>query len=214
VRTQILLFIFLIGTGACGVSTPLVDAGDTSANVDALRQDARDAFSSADGTTDGSTSGGDGMYRPACDESIRDGSTPDVREEVASIRMTRSTNSAEIDVAVYSDGSAERTVGELSALDAASVLDPAPKTYPPGSPEVLQFLCDLAIVGDVSAIPADPGLPFPSTPGCAKSASFGTITTVTAGGKTSGDLECLENPTTAVTALAQDVAALLGKPLN
>jgi hypothetical protein len=143
--------------------------------------------------------------------SLNDGSPPDSREEVASIRVTASTNSGEIDVVVFSDASAERTIGP-HRYDASTGLDPSPMSYPPGSPEVVTFLCDLAAVGDVSAIPADPGGPSPTLPGCAKSASFGTITTVTAGGKTSGDLQCLENPTAAATALAHDAAVLSGKP--
>jgi hypothetical protein len=68
------------------------------------------------------------------------------------------------------------------------------------------------VVGDVSAIPADPGLSFPSHPGCRKSASFGTITTITACGKTSGDLQCLDPGASAAdVALASDVSALAGR---
>jgi hypothetical protein len=128
---------------------------------------------------------------------------------VASIRVTRSTNSSEIDVVAFDDGSAERTLGVTRG--AGTGLDPAAKSYPAGSPEVLTFLCDLSALGDVSAIPADPGGAIPTHSGCAKSASFGTVTTVTAGGKTSGDLQCLENPSAAATALAQDAVVLTGR---
>ena len=44
---------------------------------------------------------------------------------------------------------------------------------------------------------------------CSKSVSFGTTTKVTAAGKTSGDLQCLEDPTPAASALATDVNALI-----
>jgi hypothetical protein len=80
-------------------------------------------------------------------------------------------------------------------------LDPARKAYDAGSPEVIAFLSDLSAAGDVSLIP---------TGQCAKSVSFGTVTTVSVGDRTSGDLECLENPTTTDTALAHDCGVLTG----
>jgi hypothetical protein len=113
----------------------------------------------------------------------------------ASIHVSRSTNSPEIDVAVNADGSAERT-----AVGGGSIR-PAPMSYPPESPAVEQFLADLVASGDVSQIP---------TAQCPKSASFGTTMTVTANGKTSGDLQCLQNPTAAQAALAKDCATLTG----
>ena len=130
---------------------------------------------------------------------------------VATIRVSQSTNTSEIDVAVYADGSADRTLGPARFGD-GSALDPPAKAFAPGSPEVVMFLCDLATVGDVSAIPADPGKPSPTLPGCAKSGSFGTITTVTAGGNTSGDLQCLDpSASAAAMALAHDCDLLTGR---
>jgi hypothetical protein len=127
--------------------------------------------------------------------------TPDLsqpingRTQVASITVSHSTNTPEVDVAVYGDGSADRT------LQGAPRLGLMPMSYPANSPEVEQFLIDLGAVGDVSTIP---------TGHCIKSASFGTTTTVTAAGKTSGDLQCLQNPTAAETALANDCKLLTG----
>jgi hypothetical protein len=115
--------------------------------------------------------------------------------QVASITVSRSTNTPEVDVAVYSDGSAVRT------LQGAPRLGLMPMNYPPNSPAVEQFLIDLGAVGDVSTIP---------TYKCIKSASFGTTTTVTAGGKTSGDLQCEQTPTASQAALANDCKILSG----
>jgi hypothetical protein len=114
---------------------------------------------------------------------------------VALIRVSASTNSAEIDVAVYSDGSANRTIGPARN----SSLDGTPAMFPPGQPAVEKFLADLDAVGNVAAIPIGQ---------CGKSVSFGTTTTVTAGENTSGDLQCLSNPTAAENSLAADCNVL------
>jgi len=130
---------------------------------------------------------------------------------VATIVYSRSTNSPEIDVLVFSDGSAERTVIEdlrLIIPDAGPTMSGSPRTYPAGSPEVTQFLADLAAVPDLAAT-GDPGLSIGGER-CPKSVSFGTRTTVTAGEVTSGDLQCLSNPTAAQTALANDAMVLTG----
>ena len=126
----------------------------------------------------------------------------------ATIHVTRSTNSPELTVAVYCDGSAERTLGEAGANNSLGV---TPKTYEPSSPEVVKFLTDLDAVGDVSLIPASP----PNAnlqSDCAKSASFGTLTTITAQGKTSGDVQCLKDPTSEESALAADCRVLAPWP--
>jgi len=102
-------------------------------------------------------------------------SGPD-KQEAARIQESGSTNSAAIEVVVYTDGSAERT------SSANKPIHGAPKSYPAGSAEVSAFLGDLSAVGDLASIP---------TAGCAKSASFGTTTRISASGKTSGDLQCL-----------------------
>ena len=59
----------------------------------------------------------------------------------------------------------------------------ADKSYAAGAADVVAFLAELQLVGDVSAIP--------TATDCAKSVSFGTRTLVTVNGMTSGDLQCL-----------------------
>jgi hypothetical protein len=135
---------------------------------------------------------------PICPPVAIDGGSADARVQAATIEISRSTNSPEIDVVVYSDGSADRTV-----VGTGGVNSTAPKTFSAGSPEGTAFLSDLAAVGDVSAIP---------TGACAKSVSFGTVTTISAGGKTSGDLQCLEDPSAADTALVAAGNALTSSP--
>jgi hypothetical protein len=110
--------------------------------------------------------------------------------------QSASTNSASITVVIYGDGSADRTTGAQGNLPS-----PAPMTYASGSPAVVTFLSDLTAVGDVSTIP---------TESCGKSVSFGTTTTVTSNGKTSGDLQCANMPSAAQAALIQDCNVLLG----
>jgi len=121
--------------------------------------------------------------------------------QAASIHVTGSTNSPAIEVVVFCDGSGERTLGRPGVNNSANV---APKVYNQGSPEVLAFLADLNAVGDVSAIPI--------AASCAKSISFGTVTTVSALGKSSGDLECLDSPSAIQTALANDCNTLAWHP--
>ena len=146
-------------------------------------------------------SGGSGQGPSVC------GTSPD-HTQAATIHVTASTNSPEIFVAVYCDGSAERTLG---GSDAGNVGDVVPKTYEPSSPDVLKFLTDLDLVGEVSASPASHS---PANIGneCGKSVSFGTVTTIAAGGKTSGDMQCIQNPTPDQTALAADCRVLAPWP--
>jgi hypothetical protein len=117
------------------------------------------------------------------------------KTELAEIDETASTNSPAIRVTVFDDASAVRTVG-------APPQNGDRFEYPPGSPAVATFLTDLAAVGDVSQISTSP---------CAKSASFGTVTTVVAAGKTSGDMQCLSSAATAAAhALQLDIERLEG----
>ncbi|HEX4404069.1 MAG TPA: hypothetical protein VH560_04525 [Polyangia bacterium] len=97
--------------------------------------------------------------------------------EVAHIRETASTNTPEVNVSVYADASAERTIAGTNAQFVTN------KDYPAGSADVAMFLTELHLVGDVSKIPTGGG--------CAKSVSFGTETIVSADGMTSGDMQCL-----------------------
>jgi hypothetical protein len=128
--------------------------------------------------------------------------------QAATIDVSRSTNSPDVHVSVNCDGSGVRTIGESMT----TVIDVLPRTYEAGSPEIVKFLADLDAVGDVSAIPASPANPNIALSECAKSVSFGTITTITAQGKTSGDMQCLKNPTPAQSALADDCKVLAPWP--
>jgi hypothetical protein len=118
----------------------------------------------------------------------------------AQITLSRSTSSPEFRVSVLNVGSANRAViapdGTPSAL----------RSFPRGSPEVTLFLYDLQAVGDLSAV-GDPG-PI-SGESCGKSDSFGTQTKIVSLGVSSGDMQCLVNPTPAQTALAHDADVLL-----
>jgi hypothetical protein len=148
-----------------------------------------------------SGSGGSGQGSNVC-------GAPANTTQAATIHVTASTNSPEIFVAVYCDGSAERTLGDASSTN---VLNVVPKTYEPNSPDVLTFLTDLDAVGDVSAILASHA-PVSQGGDCGKSVSFGTITTITAQGKTSGDMQCIQDATPSQTALASDCRVLAPWP--
>jgi hypothetical protein len=150
------------------------------------------------GTTGVAGATGQGGTTGAC---AIDASTSAAKTLVASIHVTASTNTGSIDVAVYSDGSAERTIGPARYDAGGTGLTPDPKSFPPGSPEVASFLCDLAAAGPVSQLP--------TASGCPKSVSFGTEMMVTVGTDSSGDLECLADPApAAATALAHDCDVL------
>ncbi len=124
------------------------------------------------------------------------------RNMIAAVRVSLSTNSSEIDVAVFGDGSAERTLGPSRPYGTTS-RDPQPMSFPAGAPAVAAFLADLDAVGPVTQIPT--GL-------CAKSVSSGTTMVVTVGAETSGDLECLAAAASpAAHALASDCDVLAGR---
>jgi hypothetical protein len=141
----------------------------------------------------------------ACTGACPGGTAPDAGPPtlLALIRVSASTNSPEIDVAVYSDGSADRTAG-----GSAGTMPPSVRTFAVGSPEGIMFLTHLAAidnlgdVGDPNVVPLNL---------CPKSVSSGTVTKVTAGGVTSGDMQCLTNPTAAETGLAHDCDVLTAR---
>ncbi len=116
--------------------------------------------------------------------------------DVATISLSASTNTPSVLMIVYSNAAADEIVGPTVGAPGYS------STYPPGSPDVVAFLSDLAAVGNVAAIPTGDQ--------CSKSVSFGTTTTVSAGGNTSGDLQCLTDPTAAEVRLVMDCARLVG----
>jgi len=118
---------------------------------------------------------------------------------VGEIFQSASTNARSMKVEIFADASAERTIGPPTADEAQTdgglgPLDGTPKSFPPGSPDVLVFLQALAGVNDLSAIPIRRN--------CTKSISFGTTTTVRANGQTSGDLQCVDSESDAGDATA------------
>ena len=156
------------------------------------------AGGAAGAATGGAGSGGSVVYPCVLPAST----SSDGSQLVATIRVSASTNAGEVDVAVYADGSAVRTVGP-PRYGESGALDPSPETYPPGSEPVMMFLCDLAAAGDVSQLA--------TATGCVKSTSFGTTTTITVGAETSGDLQCLQTGAPATTVmLAHDCHGLTG----
>jgi hypothetical protein len=171
-------------TGAAGRADAGSDtsAGGTSGDAEAAGTGAAGATGSAAAGTSGSAgavTSGDASVGGAMDGTsgllpiAEDGG----RTEVAHIRETASTNTPEINVTVYADASAQRTIAGNNALYVTN------KTYPAGSADVTTFLSELHMVGDVSKIP--------TAGDCGKSVSFGTETIVSADGMTSGDLQCL-----------------------
>ncbi len=119
---------------------------------------------------------------------------------VAECSESASTNSGSIVVLVYSDGSGTRTVGPPNWGSPYVCPDGGCDSYySPGS--LTYLLEDLRAVGDLSNIRGA---------WCGKSASFGTTTKVTTNGKTSVDLQCMQNPTPAQCALYDDCLGLTG----
>lgn len=116
-----------------------------------------------------------------------DAATDGGRLLVAAITVSRSSNSPEISVSVWDDGSAVRTVDPAGSIVRTAL------SYPAASPEVTLFLAHLAAVGDLTAV-GDPSSFFAER--CPKQNEIGTTTkVVTTAGTTSGDLQCLNNPT-------------------
>jgi len=138
---------------------------------------------------------GTGAATPLGDSSI---TVDEVPCEVARI-FQKGGNFGRLTVIVYSDASADRISGGDAWND---VPDGSPKdVLPPGSPQVVRFLQDLALVNDVSAMKGTSVCP-------GESVSFGTRTYLDVGGNIGGNLECLDNATDAQAALAADCAIL------
>jgi len=119
----------------------------------------------------------------------------------AQITLTSSTNSPEFRVAVDNLGNVERSVVDLTGTPRDL------RSFPVASPEATLFLYDLHAVGDLSTV-GDPGPIFGES--CGKSGSLGTQTKIVSLGVSSGDMQCLVNPTPEQTALAHDADVLLG----
>ena len=102
------------------------------------------------------------------------------------ITNSGSTNTPESTLTLNTDGSGslmyrKDTSDMYSVGNSSRFVD---KTFPAGTFNVAQLKDLLAQIGDVSAIPDH---------GCIKSISFGSTTTITYQGKTSGDISCLSN---------------------
>ena len=103
---------------------------------------------------------------------------------LATIIQSGSTNTRAYRVVIHNDGSA---TAEISGASFASRIEPPrSQQFPPGTIDTKTLRRLLTEIGDVSGIP---------TGGCAKSVSFGTRTQIQYVSKTSGDLQCIRQPT-------------------
>lgn len=99
---------------------------------------------------------------------------------LAVIKNSGSTNTPETTLVINKDGSGR--VDYEKGLWNQKFQHYTDKSFPPDTFDSQHLASLLARIGDVSTIPNH---------GCPKSVSFGTVTTITYQGKTSGDLECL-----------------------
>jgi len=98
------------------------------------------------------------------------------------ITNSGSTNTPESTLTINTDGSGSLMYHkDTTAGNSNRFVD---KTFAAGTFKVAQLKNLLTQIGDVSAIPDH---------GCIKSISFGSTTTITYLGKTSGDISCLSN---------------------
>ncbi len=104
---------------------------------------------------------------------------PGVAEVLATIMQSGCTNTCAYNVAINVDGSAA-----AGAIGATHSLVTEQK-FPAGTVDTETLRNLLAQIGDVSRIP---------TGTCPKPASFATTTRITYAGKTSGDLQCIQQP--------------------
>jgi hypothetical protein len=122
----------------------------------------------------------------AINRTVMAGSNMQQKDNVlAVITNSGSTNAPGSTLTVYQDGSAVLAYQKgKSAARFASFRD---QTFPAGTFASHKLAALLTKIKDVSAIPDH---------GCLKSVSFGSTTTITFQGKTSGDLSCLSNEDT------------------
>ena len=131
---------------------------------------------------------------------LADGNLP---IEVA--RIVRSgTSFGAVTVVAYSDASAIRTKEVATTVMGSGDADAGPsiEVLPPGSPEVVKLLGDLASVDNVAVLGGWDSM----CPG--QSISFSTRTYLTVGGMTSRNLECDEGATASDPVLTADCVAL------
>ena len=103
------------------------------------------------------------------------------------ITNSGSTNTPAFTLTIHQDGSGKLTYQKGSHAERFARFKD--KTFPAGTFDSQQLSSQLSGIKDVSTIPNH---------NCLKSASFGSTTTVTFQGKTSGDLSCLSNQDTPV----------------
>lgn len=104
---------------------------------------------------------------------------PDVAGVLATIMQSGCTNTCAYDVAISDDGSATATT---IATTHSLVTE---QKFPAGTIDTATLRDLLTEIRDVSRIPT--GI-------CPKPASFATTTRITYAGKTSGDLQCIQQP--------------------
>jgi len=104
----------------------------------------------------------------------------DVHGILAVIANSGSRNSPVSQLIIYNDGSGSLTF-RLRPWQQPSK-EYVNKTFPPGTFESGQLARILAQIHDITTVPGH---------GCFKSISFGSITTITYNGKTSGDISCI-----------------------
>ncbi len=103
------------------------------------------------------------------------------------IAQSRSTNTLGYRLVIHNDGSATAGIGNSGVTSGAGAS--RSQQFPPGTVDAATLRRLLDRIVDVSKIP---------TGFCPKSVSFGTRTTITYAGKTSGDLQCVRpRPSTA-----------------
>lgn len=108
--------------------------------------------------------------------------TGNVNNVLAVITNSGSTNAPGSTLTIYQDGSGSLVYQKGSNSARFSTFHD--RTFPSGTFDSHQLTSLLNEIKDVSAIPNH---------GCMKSVSFGSTTTITAQGKTSGDLSCLSS---------------------
>ena len=106
-------------------------------------------------------------------------SLPPSGDTLATIRNSGSTNTPGWTLAINTDGSGAITYDQTRRTGFGHYEN---KAFTAGTFDSEQLETLLAQIGDVSTIP---------NRGCIKSVSFGSTTTITYQGKTSGDLTCL-----------------------
>jgi len=112
------------------------------------------------------------------------------KKVLATIIQSRSTNSLPYTVVIYGDGSATAKIsGARTGIRSLPQQSPQPsprlQEFPPGTIDIKTLRHLLTEIQDVSRIPT--GI-------CPKTVSFGTRTRISYAGKTSGDLQCVREP--------------------